>query len=349
MRIDLVHAPLKNGARALEFAGTKLNESASAALIDTQRLQPFCRNTRFAPGEVVRKQGQHYRDMYVITDGSVEVDRATRRTSTKVVRSGAGCPIGEIGFLRGWAATATVTTQTAVDALVIDDPTLSRLEREQPAVAAELLRRLAEIAEDRTSDNLTFVSGAFDQRRDQAIDVYLCRNDQMLRSAQRLRYEVYCHELGRDSPFADHENKIITDDLDRFGHTFIAMEAGETIGTLRTNLSFEGPLGVIEELYGMRASPHHPQATAVCTKFIVKKARRGSLAAFKLISSVVQTGRQDNIMECYIDCVPTLLRFYEALGFTVCGPQFFHRENGPSHPMVVDLVKHGKRLGSLAP
>jgi CRP-like cAMP-binding protein/predicted GNAT family N-acyltransferase len=323
----------------------ELSEPGSDALIDSRSLQPFCRPIRFAPGEVLRRQGQHYRDMYVLTDGAVDVDRAVRGATTRVTRSGDGCPIGEIGFLRGCVATATVTAQTAIEALVIDDPTFGRLEREQPAVAAALLRRLAEIAEDRTSDNVTFVSGAFADARTQVIDVYLCRNEDMLRSAQRLRYDVYCQELRRNSPYADHDRKIISDDLDRFGHTFIAMEGGETIGTLRTNLSFEGSLGLLDELYGMRQSPHHPKATSVCTKFIIRKSKRGSPAAFKLISAVVRLGRRDNIMECYIDCVPALMPFYQALGFTVNGPMFFHRENGPSLPMVLDLVKHGKRLG----
>jgi hypothetical protein len=42
---------------------------------------------------------------------------------------------------------------------------------------------------------------------------------------------------------------------------------------LRTNLSFEGSLGILEELYGMRA-PHYPRATGICTKFIVRKSAR---------------------------------------------------------------------------
>jgi CRP-like cAMP-binding protein len=323
----------------------QLSEPASDALIDSRSLQPFCRPVRFAPGELLRRQGQHYRDMYVLTDGAVEVDRTVRGATTRVTRSGAGCPIGEIGFLRGWAATATVTTQTAVEALVIDDPIFSRLEQDQRALAADLLRRLADIAEDRTSDNLAFVSGAFAQSRTQAIDVYLCRNEDMLRSAQRLRYDVYCVELGRNSPHADHDKKVITDDLDRFGHTFIAMEAGETIGTMRGNLALEGSLGLLEELYGMTRSPHHPAKTSVCTKLIVKKSKRGSRAALKLIAAMVRFGRPHDIVECYIDCVPELLPFYQRLGFAVSGPKFFHRENGPSIPLVVDVAKHGVRLG----
>ena len=75
----------------------------------------------------------------------------------------------------------------------------------------------------------------------------------------RLRYEVYCVELGRDSPFADHEARTISDSLDAFGNTFIAIEDSETIGTLRSNLSREGDLGHLQEVYGMRESLHHPE------------------------------------------------------------------------------------------
>ncbi len=66
---------------------------------------------------------------------------------------------------------------------------------------------------------------------------------------------------------------MIADDLDIAGHTFLAVEKGEAIGTVRLNLCSEGAVGILEELYGMRASKHHPGGTAVCTKFIVKKAQ----------------------------------------------------------------------------
>jgi predicted GNAT family N-acyltransferase len=321
-----------------------MSETASAALIDPKLLQPFCRELRFAPGDVLRQKGQHYTDMYLITQGAVDVDRANG--AAKLVISGAGSPIGEIGFLRGSPATATVTARTAAGALVIDDHTLARLEREQPALAADLLRELAEIAEERANDNLIFTATAKTYAWAQPIDVYLCRSQDMLESAQRLRYAVYCEELGRHSPYADHDKKIISDDLDAAGHTFVAVEAGDTIGTLRANSPAEASVGILEELYGMRASAHYPQGTVVCTKFIVKKSKRGGATAMKLISAIVRYGIRHQIKEVYIDCIPALLPYYKALGFTIAGQKFFHRENGPSHPMVLDMVKHGSRLSS---
>ena len=167
----------------------------------------------------------------------------------------------------------------------------------------------------------------------------------MLLRAQQLRYEVYCQELKRESPYSDHEKRTISDPLDDFGYTFLAVEGGQTIGTLRVNLAREGSLGVLEELYGMRQSANYPDAIAVCTKFIVRKSRRGGAAATKLISAAVRCGLERGVRDCYIDCVPTLLPYYKALGFTVAGREFFHRENGPSIPMVLDVAGHGRRLG----
>jgi predicted GNAT family N-acyltransferase len=321
-----------------------LSESEPTALIKSKLLQSICRQIRFDTGDVLRQKGQHYRDMYVITDGRVEVDLESGRRGAKIVVSHPGFPIGEIGFLRGWPAMATVIARAPTTALVIDDPTLARLEHEQPALTAHLLRHLAKTAEERTSYNLTWGSMPTIFTKPQTIEVHLCRNKDMLERAQRLRYEVYCQELGRRSPYADHDRRIITDHLDDAGHTFVAIEDGETIGTLRANLSSEGSIGILEELYGMKTSRHHPKATGICTKFVVKKSKRGSLASMKLIAAVTKYGIRNRIQECYIDCIPALLPYYKAIGFKITGHIFFHRENGPSHPMVLDLARHGERL-----
>ena len=318
-------------------------ESVQGSLVHSPVFQAFCRPMRFAPGDVLRRKGLHYRDMYLTIDGSFEVDFGPGLS--KPLISKPGSPIGEMGFLSGSPATATVTARTDAGALLLDDQSLARLEREQPGHASELLRQLAQIAEERTSYNLLSTSTeASAYAKAPAIDVYLCRTKEMLEGAKRLRYEVYCIELGRQSPYADHDRKIITDELDAFGNTFVAVENGEIIGTMRSNLAVDGPLGILEDLYGMKASGHHPHATGICTKFIVMESKRGSPAALRLIAAVVRYGLNRNVKECYIDCIPALLPYYKAMGFRVSGESFLHRENGPSVPMMLDLAKCGSRL-----
>ena len=319
----------------------------ASVAISAGALAPLCREVRFEAGDLLRRRGVHYLDMYWITEGYVGVHLDDGATPSAV--RGIGSPVGEIGFLRGSPATATVIARSAVRGLAIDDPTLRRLEQEAPALTAQLMRHLAQVADERTSQNLTFVSSAGSYAQTPAVEVLLCRQPEMLRAAQRLRYEVYCEELERSSPFADHAQRIIADDLDATGYTFIAVEAGEAVGTIRANRPSEGSLGVLEELYGMRASPHYPAKTAVCTKFIVSRSRRTTLTAFKLIGAIARFGVANDVRECYGDCIPSLLPFYQALGFVQSGEQFFHRENGPSYPIVIDLAAHGEKLsGDLA-
>lgn len=298
----------------------------------------------FQPGDLLRQKGVHYRDMLLTIDGDLEVDFEGESTPSKPVISKPGTPIGEIGFLRGTAASATVRATSKGSAMRIDDDAMERLETHQPVLVSEFLHFLAEVAEERTSFNLLTAKKGPGFAEGPEVEILICRTEEMLKRAQRLRYDVYCGELGRQSPFADHDQKIITDELDRFANTFIAMEGDEIIGTLRSNEASLGPLGILEELYGMRKSEHHPRATAVCTKFVVRKSRRGGPTAFKLIAAVVKYGLQRQVKECYIDCIPSLLPYYKAMGFVPCGQRFLHRENGPSDPLRLDLVKYGKRL-----
>jgi predicted GNAT family N-acyltransferase len=302
------------------------------------------RTVSFQPGDLLRQKGVHYRDMFLTINGDFEVDFETENASPKLRISEPGTLVGEIGFLRGTAASATVRASSRAAAILIDDDDLKDLERHQPNIASLFLHRLAQIAEERASFNFLTTSKGPTYSKSPRIEILICRTDELLKRAQRLRYEVYCDELGRQSPFADHAQRIITDDLDRFGNTFVAVENGEIIGTLRSNEAALGSLGILESLYGMDRSVHHPQATAVCTKFVVKKSRRGGTTAFKLIAAVVRYGLQRHVKECYVDCIPSLLPYYKAMGFVSCGQRFFHRENGPSDPLRLDLDKYGKRL-----
>jgi GNAT superfamily N-acetyltransferase len=170
----------------------------------------------------------------------------------------------------------------------------------------------------------------------------------MLREAQKLRYRVYCTELGRDSPAADHTQQTIADELDAFGHCFVAVRDSDVIGTIRVNFSREGPLGILEGLYGMAGSDRHPATTAISTKFVIDRAYRGGLTAMRLIAQLAQYGDHQGIEECYGDAIPSLIDYYQAMGFEITGEAFFHRENGPSVPIRLDLTRHIEAMSSEA-
>ena len=156
--------------------------------------------------------------------------------------------------------------------IVIDDGTLQKIQQCDHKLAVDFCKFLSSISEERLGDSASIASASRDGDIGPQIDVLLCRDDAMLHEAMKLRYSVYCEELGRSSIYADHDRGLIRDQLDDFGHTFIAIVNRETIGTLRANLSREGALGIFADLYGMNSSRNHPDGTAICTKFAIKKS-----------------------------------------------------------------------------
>lgn len=312
--------------------------------IDPTPFDRLCGEITFKPGETLRVKNKHYGEMYLITEGAVEIYLEKPGEKPTIITRHRGSPIGEIGFLTGRPATALVKASQPTRAFVIDDDILTALERDQPEVAAALYRQLANVSEGRQSFNLVFFSDP--KQKALPVEVRVCRSPEMLLEAQRMRYEVYCGELGRTSPFADHEKKILADDLDATGYVLLAYEGDRPVGTLRLNSARDG-IGALEQIYGMASSPHHPDHTGICTKFIVRKSHRYSQASFKMMATSLDFGLRTGIKASFIDCIPSLLPFYMSLGFRQSAPAFLHRENGRSIPLMFDMERYAKRVARL--
>jgi predicted GNAT family N-acyltransferase len=159
-----------------------------------------------------------------------------------------------------------------------------------------------------------------------------------------VRYDVYCGEFDRHSPYADHEQKTLIDNLDTNGASFLAMVDGRAIGTSRINLARHGELAGMPELYGMAASPHHPEKTCVITKYAIREPWRGGATYMRIFGAMATYLYQSRLSEIYIDCVPKLARFYATMGFRQCEAEFVHYENGLSVPMVLDIPAYLERM-----
>jgi len=322
-------------------------DAATASAPFPDFLPRFCRQVAFNAGDILRHEGERYSDIYLVADGILEA-HARRDSGARPLLLRPGAIFGEIGSLHGSRAEATVVAKTDGRALVIEDGTIWKIEAADPKLAVEFCRYLAKKVAVPNDERPTLASLLPGSGKTSNIDVFLCRDEALLLDVMKLRYHVCCNEYGRDSPDADHVNKLLRDRFDEFGHVFAAVENGELIGTLRTNLAREGSLGMFEDLYGMSASKNHPERTAICGKFTVKKSKRGSPAFLQLCTEWLRFAMSKNVVECYIGCEPPLTSTYAMLGFRQAAERFYHYDFGPNDPMVLDLTLHGKRLCGLA-
>ena len=310
-------------------------------------LPRFCRQVTFRAGEILRREGEYYKDIYLIAQGLLE-SHAQRGVGARPLSLAPGEVVGEMGLLRGVCAAATIIAKTDGVALVIDDGTILKIEAADRKLAVEFCRYLAKkvaIPNETKPEVPSLLTGSPGSSN---IDVFLCHDDALLLDVMKLRYHTCCEEFGRQSPDADHAKGILRDKFDDFGHVFAAVENGELIGTLRMNLAREGSLGMFEDLYGMGASKNHPDRTAICTKFTVKKSKRGTPAFLLLCTEGLRFAMNRNIVECFIGCEPHLASIYAMLGFKRVADRFYHYDFGPQDPMVLDLTVYGKRLCGLA-
>lgn len=311
------------------------------AIVDA--LTPHCAVRSFAPGETLRMRGGFAPEMLLILEGRVDINLAPGGDKKIGPAVGPRSIIGEIGFLTSKGATAEVTTTTPVRALAIDRSALAKLEADSPALAAEFSRELARSALTRLQSDQVALPEMSEEIAE-TMEIVMCSKEGLLHTAQRVRYDVYCGEHGRPSLYARHDEKVIIDELDEHGASFLAMQDGTAIGTSRVSLTRDGNLGMLPNIYGMAHSAHYPEHASIITKYAIRDAFRGGTTYIRLFGAMATYIMQSNIKEIFIDCVPPLARFYATMGFKQCAEEFIHYENGLSVPMVLDVVAYNDKM-----
>ncbi len=107
-----------------------------------ERLQLAARERNYAAGDVILREGELGIAFYVVLAGHVEV---TRSDGTVVNRIGPGGSFGEMALLNDMPRSARVTAVDAVTCLVL--PRLDFIDalRDQPEIAVQLLKTLADL------------------------------------------------------------------------------------------------------------------------------------------------------------------------------------------------------------
>lgn len=263
----------------------------------------------FADGEVLRERGTFAPDMLLITQG--RVDCILSDEDAVHLSVGPDTIVGEIGFLTGQGATATLRALGPVEALSLDARGLQRLRKEAPTVAADVLRHLANLLQKRARQNEGLLAEV-DPPQQEAVSVVRCSTLDQKRTAQRVRYDVECLEAGKTTPFADHDEGIISDDLDKHGTAFIAHTGVQAVGMMRVNLAAESAAIVqcFPVLDGVELN-----AAAVITASALHAAYRDADLIGQFVTAVATFAEASGATSVLVPCAPDEAAEFEAFGF----------------------------------
>ncbi len=262
----------------------------------------------FGDGALIRERGTFAPDFLLITSG--EITCILTEDGSVSVAVGPGAIVGEIGFLTGAAANATLRASGAVEAVSIDAGALAALRQGKPEMAAEVLRHLAEVFAARMAGNAALLA----PQGQSAITVVRCSTLDQRRMAERVRYDVRCLERGEVLAAADTSEGALADPLDTTGATFLVLDHGTVVGTARVNLGRDVGLDALT----LRQAAEVPLAqTAFVTDLVLRAAFEVGPALIALIDAMVIFATNAGAACLLADAVQSHRAAFETLGFGV--------------------------------
>lgn len=295
----------------------------------------------FNDGDVLREKGAFVPDMLLITSG--QVDCIVSEADAVHFTVGPSTIVGEIGFLTGQGATATLRAVGPVEALSLNARSLQRLRQNSPAIAAEVLRHLATLLQERAAQNeglVAEVNGSADK-----IEVVRCSTLDQRRTAQRVRYDVHCLERGLACAAADDAEGIITDALDATGTSFIAFTGVQAIGMMRVNAGPDCTEALLR-FHGLSGDADAVRDSAIVTASAIHEAYQNA-ELFSQFTAAIRTFAQaaDATRLC-ADSPPENEAYYTALGFQRRGPDAPLPDLGLSVPLMLMPLSDAEVGGS---
>ena len=171
----------------------------------------------------------------------------------------------------------------------------------------------------------------------QISDIQVARRDEDRERIFRFRYDVYVIEMGKSPAEADHQKKIIRDELDEDAHLLYAEDEGQIVGTVRLNCRSKKKFpDVWEQRYDIeKFAPSFGDHISMTSRMMVAKDYRGSSVPAALVGAVYSAGREMGSKFDFCNCAPSLLEFYEQIGFRRFTDGFVDEDNGYHVPLVM--------------
>jgi hypothetical protein len=145
----------------------------------------------------------------------------------------------------------------------------------------------------------------------------IAETEEERRAVYRLRYDVYVEEMGRYQTVADHDQRMLYEDVDKQSRISYASIDGEVVATARLTWGGDGafPQRMIDQ-YGLAPFLDELPADAIAVgeRAMVRPHLRGTDLLFKIMISGRDWISERRIQLIFGDCEPHLLNLYLSLG-----------------------------------
>jgi predicted GNAT family N-acyltransferase len=158
-------------------------------------------------------------------------------------------------------------------------------------------------------------------------------------AAYRLRYALYIAEQGKPYAEADHDLRILTDELDDDGEVIVVKSDGAICGTVRANwFDSAKTWGRYGKLFALSRFARVSLAEiAVCSRLAASPEHRHARAPEKLFEAIYERGLKRHTKLCFVTCAPVLRRMFRKYGFREYLAPIDDPVVGPLHRLVLVL------------
>ena len=132
----------------------------------------------------------------------------------------------------------------------------------------------------------------------------------------RFRYEIFVEEQGLNDPYADHDNRVVTDPLDETAHQITARKGGKLIAVGRANIIREGEHRAATSIYHLDDfGPDYRETTSLSTRLMIAPSYRGGRLTAQMMIEGLRIVKSANCDWCVALCRPDLKEFFQRMGF----------------------------------
>lgn len=186
--------------------------------------------------------------------------------------------------------------------------------------------------------------------KDDSLWVEVARTARQRRDAYRLRYDVYIAEQGKGYREADHDDRLLIDELDRDAAILLVSKNGEAVGTLRCNWFTSAAVErcYSDSLQRERFAVLDGESVAICSRLAVRCGCRDQRVRSLLFDTIYRTALERATLLCFATCAPSLLRMFRGYGFREYAVAIEDPVVGRLHRtlLVLDDLAHLDRVNS---